>query len=86
MTPDEMQRQVDNRRRALTSRRLIDEAVVAVQRSRRCNTDEAFTELWEASDRDETELRNLARRLSDAQRIPSHDLCIEAKLGTSVKS
>lgn len=67
MDRDEMRRQVENRRRAVMARRVIDEAVSAVQQGRHCGTDEAFTELWEAAGRDETDLRELAHRLEQVR-------------------
>ena len=61
MNSDDMHRQVDDRRQAVRSRQLIDEAVISIQARRGCDTEDAFSELWETSGRDETALRLLVR-------------------------
>lgn len=55
-----MRRQVDNRRRALSSRLAIDEAIGVVQQQSDCTRDEAFTELWGQAGSDETRLWEVA--------------------------
>ena len=64
MNSDDMHRQVDDRRQAVRSRQLIDEAVISIQARRGCDTEDAFSELWETSGRDETALRLLVQRLA----------------------
>lgn len=51
-----MQRQVDNRRRALSSRLAIDDAISDLCRTTGCTGDEAFSQLWTRAGRDETRL------------------------------
>lgn len=59
-----MRRQVDNRRRALSSRLAIDEAIGLVQQRSDCTRDEAFTELWGQAGSDETRLWDVVTGLT----------------------
>ncbi|MEE1942433.1 ANTAR domain-containing protein [Streptomyces sp. TRM 70361] len=60
---DELQAEVDQLRRALRSRAVIDQAIGIVQAERRCGTEDAFQILVNISQRTNVKLRDIAAAL-----------------------